>query len=261
MKLNLFSFLLLVSIVAVLSSCQKEPSSELPAPTAPHLVEYIEGEDFIKFNKAADGSVNKLTVKTEIITGGTVTDYQVNYDANNKIASLTNDRNEKIEVHYMDGQISRADLFRNGERFGYTAYNYVNNRLYTATIYYGKGVDFLPAMSYAFEWNAEGNVKNVTYLTENGVPNTLVRSAYVTMSYDRKVNPLYQYKDLLSLFWTAASKNNLLQENQFDADLKPSDRFSYVYKYNAGGLPQSATLTSGLPGETPLTSMVTYIYK
>ena len=89
----------------------------------------------------------------------------------------------------------------------------------------------------------------------------MVRAGSVNMQYDNKVNPLYKHKDLLLMLWQPASKNNVTAEDHLDADLNLEDKYVYTYDYFSNGLPKSAEVKKGLPGQPSATINIDYIYK
>ncbi|MEP7372169.1 MAG: hypothetical protein ABI675_02195 [Chitinophagaceae bacterium] len=260
---RVFSFLLFTSLLTGVVSCKKD-KNENPTPAPPPATELIKefktGDEFIRFDYSAAGDVNKVTIKTDAPAGGATLDYTVTYAAGKKIASLETP-GEKIVPVYENNLVTRADIFQDNERVGYTTYLYENNALKRATIYFGQENDFNPFLDFNFTYNAAGNVTETVALMANGEPGHLERSGHTTYQYDQKTNPLYAQKDLLALFWLAPSKNNITVQNEFDAAQQPEDKFVYNYTYNANGLPKSAVVTQGLPGQPNTTSNVTFTYK
>ena len=92
-------------------------------------------------------------------------------------------------------------------------------------------------------------------------PGQMERTGHVSYQYDQKSNPLYAQRELMTLFWQVVSKNNTTVENHFDADLQPEDKFTYDYLYNSNGLPKSAVVKQGLPGQPIVTTNLDYIYQ
>ncbi len=94
-----------------------------------------------------------------------------------------------------------------------------------------------------------------------GEPGYMERAGHITYQYDQKNNPLYANKNLLTLFWQAVSKNNIKVEDHFDAQLQPEDKFVYEYQYNNNGLPASASVKQGLPGQSGSDSQLHFSYQ
>lgn len=254
------ALLLFTGLLTGAVSCKKDKDeNNTPPPVnSEKIKEFKNGEEFIRFEYAAAGDVNKVIIKNDVNTGGTTLTYNVTY-AGNKIAALETP-GEKIVPVYENNVMTRADIFQNNERVGYTAYYYENTLLKKAIIYFGEGNEFNALLEFNFSYNAAGNVTENVALMANGEPGQLVRAGHITYQYDQKINPLYTQKNLMALFWLVPSKNNITVENHFDANLQPEDKFVYNYTYNANGLPKSAVVTQGLPGQPPATSNVQYIY-
>lgn len=255
-------FLLFASLLSGTVSCKKDKdnNSPEPPPAAQRIKEFKTGEEFIRFDYAAAGDVNKVTINSDVNTGGAVMTYTVNYDAGKKIASLDAGA-EKIIPVYENNLLKRADIFQDGVRVGYTNYLFENSSLKRATIYFGEDNDFQPFLEFNFTYNAAGNITENVAMLASGEPGHMERSGHITYQYDQQSNPLYAQRDLLVLFWQGASKNNIKVEDHFDGDLQPEDKFVYDYEYNNSGLPKSAVVKQGLPGQPPVTNNVSFIYQ
>jgi len=254
--------LLFAGILSVAVSCKKDKDNDSPEPppVAQRIKEFKTGEEFIRFDYNAAGDVNKVTINSDVNTGGAVMTYTVNYDAGKKIASLDAGV-EKIIPVYENNILKRADIFQEGVRVGYTNYQFENGLIKRATIYFGEDNDFQPVLEFNFTYNGAGNITENVALVASGEPGHMERSGHITYQYDQKSNPLYTQRDLLFLFWQGASKNNIKVEDHFDADLQPEDKFVYDYEYNNNGLPKSAVVKQGLPGQPATTSNLSFIYQ
>ncbi len=260
----LSAFLLFTGLLAGTVSCKKD-KNDAPEPTPPpsaaqKIKEFKDGEEFIRFDYNAAGDVNKVTINTELNTGGTEMIYTVQYNANKKIAALESPDGLKIIPVYENNIMTRADMLENGERIGYTNYLYENGQVSRAAVYFGEGTDFMAFLEFIFTYSTSGNITKVEMFIAGEQPNQMVRSGHVNFQYDDKNNPLYVQRDLLALFWQGASKNNIKVEDHFDEDLQPEDKFVYTYQYNNNGQPKSAVVTQGLPGQPVTTSNVNFIY-
>ncbi len=255
-------FLLFAGLLSGTVSCKKDKdnNSPEPPPATQRIKEFKTGEEFIRFDYNAAGDVNKVTINSDVNTGGSVMLYTVNYDAGKKIASLDAGA-EKIIPVYENNLLKRADIFQDGVRVGYTNYLFENSLLKRATVYFGEDNDFQPFLEFNFTYNAAGNITENVAMIASGEPGHMERSGHITYQYDQKSNPLYAQRDLLVLFWQGASKNNIKVEDHFDADLQPEDKFVYDYEYNNNGLPKSAVVKQGLPGQPPVTNNVSFIYQ
>ncbi|MFC0774805.1 hypothetical protein [Terrimonas alba] len=255
---NLFLFTALTTSVV---SCKKEKDNNdpTPPPASQRIKEFKNGEEFIRFDYNVNGDVNKVTLNSDITDGSTLT-YTVNYNAAKKITSLET-TDEKITPVYENNILTRADIFMENERVGYTAYQYEGGLIEKATIYFGEGNDYIPALEFIFTYTATGNIEKTETFLATGEPGQMERSGHVSYQYDQKSNPLYAQRELMALFWQAVSKNNIIVENHFDANLQPEDKFTYDYLYNSSGLPKSAVVKQGLPGQPTVTSNLDYIYQ
>ncbi len=254
-------FILFAGLLTGAVSCKKDNDNSPvpPPPPAERIKEFKTGEEFIRFEYTSAGDVNKVTINTDVNTGGAVMTYTVNYNTAKKITSLET-ANEKIVPVYENNLLKRADILHDNARVGYTNYLFENNLLKRATIYFGEDTDFQPFLEFNFTYNTAGNIPESVTMMATGEPGHMERAGHVTYQYDQKTNPLYAQRDLLLLFWQDASKNNIKVEDHFDADLQPEDKFVYDYQYNDKGLPKSAVVKQGLPGQPGTTSNVTFTY-
>ncbi len=261
MKKNAVHFVLVSSLLIFMGSCKKDKKDAPAPPVSAKIQEYRDGDEFIRFNYNADGTVNKATIKSELNTAGTIVDFNISYNGEKKISSISTSAGETIIPVYENNVLKRADNFSGSNRTGYTNYLFENGSVTRATIYQGQGTDFLPILEFNFSYNAAGNVTETVLLVGTDVPGHMVRAGHVESQYDQKTNPLYEHKELLALLWHGVSKNNIVQEDQFDADLSLDDRYFYTYTYKANGLPDHASVKKGLPGQPSTTSDVNFIYK
>lgn len=257
-------FLVALSLSAFVA-CKKDkkdgPDTPPPPPASTKLKEFKNGDEFIRLTYNGDGSIQKVDLNSELTTDNVPITYTVVYNAAKKIESLETTIGHRVVAVYANGVMTRADMFNDGEKVGYTAYAYENGRIKSATIYVGETPDFLPMLSFHFEYDANGNPSENVAMMNQCIPNRLDRAGHVTYQYDQKTNPLYQHNDLLALFWQIAGKNNPVLENHFDAQLQPEDRFEYTYKYKSNGLPESAVVKEGLVGQPQTTSNIFYSYQ
>jgi hypothetical protein len=162
---------------------------------------------------------------------------------------------------YENGNLLRADVFEGNERTGYNNYYFQNGLLKRVTLYWGSGTDFLPYFEFDFKHDNAGNTIEAAAFIATGEPGHLERMGHVEYQFDAKINPLHEQKELLALLYQSSSKNNIIKEDHFDSDLVLEDQFNYTYTYKSNGLPQSAEVKNGLPGQPPVISKVEYSYK
>jgi hypothetical protein len=258
---SLSAFLLLAGLTAATVSCKKDKNDDggtpPPPPAAAKLKEFKTGEEFIRFEYNASGSVTKVTMKNDVTTGDATEVFNVLY-AGNKITSLESNSQKFVPV-YENNVITKADIFQDNEKVGYTTYQYENGSLKKATIHAGEANQFIAVLEFIFTY-ASGNITEMQTMMLDGESGQMVHAGHITYQYDQKSNPLFAQKDLLVLFWLSPSKNNVAVENHFDANQQPEDKFVYNYTYNNNGLPKSAVVTQGLPGQPTTTENVEYIY-
>jgi hypothetical protein len=257
---SLAAFLLFASLLTGPASCKKDKENPpVPPPVAERIKEFKTGEEFIRFDYNAAGDVAKVTINSDINTGGETTTYTVSYNAAKKISSLET-TDEKIVAVYENDLLKRADIFQQNERVGYTNYGFDGGHLKRATIYFGEGTEFIPVLEFNFSYSPAGNITETVALMASGEPGHMERSGHVNYQYDQKTNPLYAQRDLLAMFWQGASKNNIKVEDHFDENLQQEDKFVYDYQYNNNGLPKSAVVKQGLPGQPATTSNLNFVY-
>jgi hypothetical protein len=251
-----------IGLAAAMVACKKDndnPNGPDPLPNDAKLTEYVNGEDYIRLSYNADGTVKKVILKSDANTNGDETEFTVTYNAQKKITSLQSQW-RKIEPEYQNNVLFRAKMFEDNKQVGYTSYEYENGNLSKATLYFGESGTYLPLIAYTMAYTAQGNLDETVVLMATE-PNHLERAGHIKYTYDQKSNPLYAHKELLALFWQAASKNNVTVENHFDSDLQPEDKFVYTYTYKNNGLPEKAIVKQGLPGQDPVTHQLTYTYQ
>lgn len=262
LKQTFVRLFLFVGLVAAMVACKKDKDHSDdpgPVPNVAKLQEYTNGEDYIRFTYNTDGTVKKVTLKAEDSNSGDEMDYTVTYNAQKKIASLATDW-YRIEAVYQNNVLSRANMYEYDKQIGYTDYLFENGNLKKATVHYGEGGAFFPLLEYIMSYNGQGSLSETVVMMADD-EGQMVRAGHTTYEYDQKTNPLYQYRELLALFWQSASKNNVTVESEFDSDQQPSDKFTYTYTYKANGLPEKGTVKQGLPGQEPVTSQLSFKYQ
>lgn len=255
--------LLTAGLAASMVACKKDKDNGPDNPGNPagaKLAVYTNGEDYVKFDYNSDGTVKKMTVKTDDFTSGDETDFNVVYDAQKRISKLESEW-QTIEVEYENNAMSRAKIFTTGQQIGYTNYHYVNGNLERATLYFGESGTFEPLLEYNMSYNAQGNLTETVTMMATGEPGQLNRAGAVTYQYDQKTNPLYEHRQLLAILWQSVSKNNITVENHVNAQNQPEDKYVYTYTYNTKGLPEKAAVKQGLPGGEQSDSEIKFSYK
>ncbi|HRO48367.1 hypothetical protein [Agriterribacter sp.] len=255
--------IVLITATLLFASCKKDkhPDPAPPPPPAnPALQEYKDGEDFMRFEYNTDGSLKKATVKNDINTSGDIVDFSISYAAG-KISEVNSSSGEKIVPVYENNVLKRAEYFVAGQRTGYTNYYFENGNIKRVTIYAGEGTEYNPLLEFMYTYNGDGNVTEGVIMVATNRPGYMVRAGHAEMQYDQKINPLYTHKDFLLLLWQGPSKNNVIVENIFDAQLTLEDKYQYEYTYKTSGLPEKAQVKIGLPGNPVTMGSVGFTYK
>ena len=264
LRQTLSALILFTSLLAGVSSCKKDKGNDnnpAPQPATAKLSEYKDGEDVLKFDYNTDGSVKKITLKSEGTTNGNLIDYNISYTNDKKISTVLSSAGEKLVPVYENGLMTSVGVFEGDEKTGFTNYQYHNGLLKKATIFWGADTDFQAFLEFQFTYNNAGNLIRTDVMMATDVLGNLEPAGHTLYQHDDKVNPLFPYKDILALIWVAPSMNNIKQEDHFDADQQLEDRFTYTYTYKANGLPDHGESKSGLPGGPVTTTQIDFIYK
>ena len=260
-KQALTGLVLLAGLMLTAASCKKDKDNTPDSPGDNIRVAEVKNDDRqVNFFYDGSGRVSKVVVKSDLNLGDETMEFLVSYQQN-QIAKLSAGNGDELIPVYQDGKMICADYYMSNARVAYTTYQYENDQLKRTIIYLGNQPDYEPYLGFDFEYNAAGNISRTIAFVRNAIPGQLSRSGHVDFTYDDQVNPLFEHKQLLALFWETVSSNNILQENHFDPTLTLSDQFAYNYTYKNNGLPEKATVTIGLPGRPTTTSIFTYRYQ
>ncbi|MFY7900923.1 MAG: hypothetical protein ACOVNY_12115 [Chitinophagaceae bacterium] len=246
------------------TSCSKEASTGgTGVVVTAKVAEFKNGDEFIKFSYNTDGSVQKVTLKSDLNTNGSTVEYNVLYNASKKMSELSSVSGEKIVPVYSNNNVlEKADIFTGSVKIGTILYEYQNNLLSKATITTKTGALFIPILEFRFQYSGDGNVTKISsFVPDFFNNNQMVSSGYVEFTYDNKPNPLHSQKEVLSLLLQPSSKNNVATERHYDENGTLEDVVTYTYTYNTSGLPTSAVVKSGLPNQPVTTTNLLIIYK
>jgi len=252
-----------LGLVASIVSCKKDKNDNPGSPDNPNgtkIASFSQGDDYVKFDYNADGTVKKLYVKTDLNTGGVELDYTVKYDAQKRITALESQW-QTIDVEYTNNVMSKSTIKQQGTAFAQTAYQYVDGNIQSSVLSFaGEGNDLTPILKYDLTYNAQGHLTktNTSLALENG---QFESAGYINYQYDGKTNPLYEHRQILAIFGYNISKQNTTVEDHFDSDQQPEDKFQYTYTYNGKGNPEKAIVKQGLPGGEQTEVLVKYTYK
>ena len=245
-------------LMAGLSACKHDNDDNITPPAAADkLVEYDNGESYIRFQIGSDKLVQKAFVKLDE-NAASPDEYAINYTPDKKIASIVNGA-QKIEAVYENGKLKRADMFQGTNKIGQTDYEFNRDHIKKMTISFGLTV-LRPMLRHEFDW-VNGNLWHITTYEDPSMAGQLVKTETASLEYDEKPNPLREYNDLLYLFWTTASKNNIVLEHHYDVQNSVIGRYQYTYTYHSNGKPQKGNLTTGLLGQQQTTRPVKFTYQ
>ena len=270
---SLFLKLVFASIVIAFSSCNKnDDNNPLPNPTPTpipqpvpvpptNLVEFKNGEEFIRFEYDVAGKIKKAIVSNKLISTGEPTIYEVIFHPDGNLAGLFANNGERIEPEYENDVLIRSHYYFDNIRQAYTNFHFENGQLKIATFYNTLNGKFEPFFEFRYEFNAAGNVTQRVTMMTDGVPGRMVRAGMDRYDYDEKASPLYAQKELLAILWQAASKNNVKFEREYNAAGTIQKETFLNYSYNAAGQPLTAAVKVQVPGKPEENKQVTFSYE
>jgi hypothetical protein len=260
MKFNLrkaaWLLVLTVSTSAFILSCKKPTSQPTPVTK---IQAVLSPDDQLSFEYNTNGTVKTVQLKNSFVTSGDLVNYQVSYNAQGKISEIISDEDIRILPVYAEGVLKEAAFESlDGTLLLQTDYAYLNDLLKTVTITTAAG---LPWMRFGFDYTAEGNIAKTSFFLQDPLnPAQFISSGTVTYTYDSKINPLNELKDLLHLLWLPVNPNNALSEIHKDRDGLLEETVNYTYQYHANQTPKSAVMQSTVPGQNAETVNFTFVY-
>lgn len=271
---SLFLKIVFASIVIAFSSCSKNDDNNplpnpaptpipqpVPVPRATNLVEFKNGEEFIRFEYDGAGKIKKAIVNNKLVSTGQPTTYEVIFHPDGNLAGLFANNGERIEPVYEDDVLVRSIYYFDNIQQSYTNFYFDNGQLKIATLYNSMNGQSEPFFEFRYEYNAAGNVTERVTMMTDGVPGHMVRAGMDRYDYDEKASPLYAQKELLAILWQTASKNNVKFEREYDAAGNIQKETFLNYNYNAAGQPLSATVKIQVPGEPEENTQVNFTYQ
>ncbi|WP_144888541.1 hypothetical protein [Lacibacter cauensis] len=236
---------LIVSTSSFFSSCKK-PTSE-PAPVT-KIKSVFSPEDELTFEYNNNGSVKTVQLKNSFVTSGDLVNYAVHYNAQGKITEIVSDEDIRIVPVYAEGKLKEASFETlDGTLLLQTDYAYLDERLKTVTITTAAGQ---PWMRFGFDYTTEGNIAKTSFFGQDPFnPDQFMSSGTVTYTYDTKINPLNEVRDILHLLWLPVNPNNTLSEVHKDRDGLLEETVNYSYQYHSNKTPKSAVMQSTVPGQ------------
>lgn len=262
-KSNLIKQTLFAAFISLLafSSCKKEKSDEPATPSKPLLLkEFSDGTDITRLTYNADSSVKTITLNNDPISLDDNVTYNVTYSANKTISELNGSNGTNIKATYNNGKITKAEMFNGTVKFAETEYTYNGSVLQSSTISIVDNGSKQPYFKSVFIFNNAGNITRSDVSLYNPFTDQLEPSGYVLQQFDSKKNPFSSLGDVILVFWQAASKNNTIKQEYFDAAGKAEEVVETTYTYNAQGYPVKATMKETQPGQQPTTATINYKY-
>ena len=262
-RLTLRSALYTAAAFTVLSfaSCKKdEVTSNPPGNTTARLASYSSGDEKLSFTYNADQSLKTVTVKSELFNGGAETAYNISYRSDKKIDALTAAGGDRIRLLWDNGILKGTETWIANQKVSVTDYEYQQGLLKLVTTKMVYGNILVPFTKFGFVYSNTGNIGRTNVWTYNFLSSQLEFSGHSEMEYDNNPSPFAGLKEVMAVFWQAASINNVTKITQFEPGGQPEEITEYTYTYNSKRLPVSAVVSSTFPGQTPVTSTAQFIY-
>ncbi|MFY7839011.1 MAG: hypothetical protein ACOVP7_01995 [Lacibacter sp.] len=250
MKFNLgkavWLLVITVSASSFFSSCKK-PTSE-PVPVT-KIKTVFSSNDELTFEYNTNGTVKTVQLKNSFVTSGDLVNYEVNYNAQGRISEIISDEDIRIVPVYVEGKLKEAAFITlDGDLLLQTDYAYLDDRLKTITITTSAGQ---PWMRFGFDYTEDGNIAKASFFGQDPLnPDQFISSGTVAYTYDAKINPLNEVRDVLHLLWLPVNPNNTLSEVHKDRDGLLEETVNYTYQYHSNKTPKSAVMQSTVPGQT-----------
>jgi hypothetical protein len=254
---------LCVSAIFSLVSCQKEDSAQAPGQpgTTVKIAEFSTGDSFIRFDYNTDGTVSKITLDEDPLSGRENISFTVKYDANKKPQELTGSTGTVIRTTYNNGRLVKAEMTAATIKIAKTDYTYEGSVLKKVEGYVYDDNDPIPFYQSNFTYGTSGNITKADLFAFDPFQLNLVPAGYVNLQYDNKPNPLAAVNDFLLMFWQTASGNNITREAHFDEQNRAQEVIERTYTYNSQGYPVKAVVRETLNGQQPVTSEEIFRYK
>ena len=260
-NLNQVVFITLIAAINLISSCKEKETDDL-IPSNSKITEYKTGDDFMRFEYSADNKLKRLTANLETATNGETENYDLVYHTNGQIKEVNITGNRKMMPVYTNGLLTRADIFEDNVKTGFTEYVFQSGNLKTVE------VKMLAANNQAqtiikmvYSYDGKNNIsKAETFMSLFGV-GELAYAGKTEFTYDSKSNPLFAHRELFNLLWMPVSPSNVLTEKSFAPDGALDEDITYAYQYYNNQLPKSAAALVKMPGEPNKTETIEYTYK
>ncbi len=243
-----------------LSSCKKDNVGQPPPGSGAKLVSYSNADEKLVFEYNNDQSLRKVTVKSELVTGGVEQVYTVNYRADKKIDQLSTAGGTRIQLQWTNGELTGSETWVGNDKVSITEYQYLNGLLKSTLVKMVYGNDVVPFLKFSFIYDNAGNIGRTNTWSYNFLSGQLESTGHVEMEYDTKPSPFSGMKQLMQVFWQAATPNNVTRTIQYASDGQEEEQTVYQYTYNASQYPVAAQVTTTAPGQEPVNGSVHFTY-
>ena len=264
---RIFWGLLLVTVSFVgFTACQKERSMEQPG-TSPVsgsvFTGFVYDQERFQLQFHPSGKVKRVELVSDLFTQGDLVNYDVTYDATQRITQLTGSDGTIILVRYNTaGLMDRTETrLPDNQLISTTTFGYSQGRISQSTIQYvwnGIPVNFL---QFAFTYDAAGNPVRIQTKGYDPVTQSWMDADETILTYDSRMNPLRDHRQLLQIFWQMPGQSNIIKEVHRDSEGHLVETVHYTYTYRADGLPASATIRVEPVGQTPETRSLQFQYR
>lgn len=252
---------LVLATLIFLSSCKKDDSLPGPNTTAKKLEKISQQDEYMSFQYNSDGTLKQAEIKDDAASGGTITTYQVAYDAQRQMSLVTTSDGEQWTPVYSGGKLTSVEVKDNNAVTGSAHYTYQGNLLQSVLIKAKFGPAMVDLMKFDFTYNAAGNNTRTTVSFPDLVNGGMVENSHVEYEYDAKQNPLKDVKDFLMMLWQAPSNNNITKEVHVDEHDDVEETVEYAYTYNSLDFPQTAAVKRTVPGQPAENMQLQVSYK
>lgn len=254
--------LLTLSLVALLTSCKKESSTEQPVNAA-RIAGVVYGDERFLATYQPNGQVKQVELASEFFTQGELVRYQVVYDASQRITSMMGTDGIKIQVLYnAAGFMERTEMrLPDNSLLAVTQFSYQNGRVAQSTMQFALAGRLENFLRFDFSYDANGNPTTVKTSSWAPGDNRWDDFEVLNISYDSRVNPLRDLRQLMLIFWQHTGQNNRLRETHKDAAGQVVEEVFYQYSFRGDGLPAEATVRTETPGQLPTNQRVQYQYR
>ncbi len=245
----------------VLISCKKNPEPQPETGGPLKLTEYVSGSDFVRITYNNSGEIRTISLSNDEYSSGGAVTYDVSLLPGKKINELNGNNGIRIKPVYDGNNIVKSIAYMGNNKAYETTYEYADGHLRSTVISLVENNVATPIIKLLSYYDGAGNPTTIdTYLT-NPFTGEMINAGFVINSYDNKINPFAEYKDLMLVLLLPVSQNNVTMESYFDTDITPQEVIETEYSYNSKGFPVTAVISQTSPGKEPAKRMAKYTYK